>query len=750
MRAFHRLWGVPATVTWSAAVGELLLAERDRWVLWLPVAMGCGVIAYRAVPVELPWWLGGVLLAGALAVVPTLRRGAYGMIVAAPVLAAIIGLTCAQIETALVAGPPIEQRQNVQISARLVQIDPQARSVRLTLDRLDIAGWPPGAVPGRVRLNARPSAVIGLEAGMRINLRARLEPWSGPALPGAFDLQSHQFFAGLLGTGVVIGRALPAPAMAGDDDWRMRLARLRVEMTRRILAALPGDTGAVAAALLAGDQTHISEEMKRAYRDSGLAHLLSISGLHIAMVVGMVMLVLRRGLALIPFVALRYPIKKWAAIIAFLAAWAYALLAGWSVPTQRSFVMAGFALIAILIDRDPFTMRVLAAAAAVIFLTAPSALLGPSFQMSFAAVLALIAYAEATAHWQTQLQGWRGRVGYYLVGLIATSLVTTVATAPFAAFHFGRVALYGVIANGIAVPLSGVLIMPAALLSALAMPFGLEAWPLRVLGWGVDWINATAIHVADWPGAVWSVAGLQPAVPLLFTLGLLWICLWQTGWRWLGGLPIAAAILHGWLLSPLPVLLASADGRLLGLHSGGRLLLFGDVPRARLTARIWQEKLNSGPPEAMIDATLPGLSCAARLCRWDSARGPVLFAQGPEDLPDPCPRDAVVLLREPGRWACRGVPIRIDRFTVWRSGAAAVYAQAAGWRLETVRDGRGVRPWAPAPETRRERLAALGIPPPPAPPAPAARAPRPAPPPSPAAPVPNIEPWSPPGEPDQE
>ena len=255
------------------------------------------------------------------------------------------------------------------------------------------------------------------------------------------------------------------------------LAELRQSITDRILTQLPGETGAVAAALMTGYQTAVPEPVMAAMRDSGLAHLLSISGLHIGLVAGLLFVGLRRALALIPPLALAHPIKKWAAGAALIGAFGYLLLSGAPVPTQRAFLMTGLMLVAVLLDRRAISMRSVAWAACAILLITPEALVGASLQMSFAAVVALVAAYEGTRDYRMRQRIGSGplrRAGLYVAGIALTSVVATLATAPYSVFHFNRLALYGVVANVLAVPLTGLWVMPWAVAAFLLMPFGLE------------------------------------------------------------------------------------------------------------------------------------------------------------------------------------------------------------------------------------------------------------------------------------
>ncbi len=281
---------------------------------------------------------------------------------------------------------------------------------------------------------------------------------------------------------------------------------LRRRIGDRITSIVPGEHGAVAAALVNGEQGAIPEDLQEAYRVAGLAHLLSISGLHMSLLAAVVFFVIRRLLALVPFIALRIDTKKAAAWAGLAATAFYFIISGMSIPAMRSFVMIAVVMLAILLDRTALSMRTIAWAALLLMAVFPDAVIGASFQMSFLAVLALIALYE-----QAWLQiAWRsadGRflvmraVGLYLVGLVVTDIVAGGGTSLFAAYHFNRLPVYSAITNLISTPLTGVVILPAALLGLLLMPFGGDAPFFHIMGAGVTMLDEIVQAVATWPHA---------------------------------------------------------------------------------------------------------------------------------------------------------------------------------------------------------------------------------------------------------
>jgi competence protein ComEC len=388
--------------------------------------------------------------------------------------------------------------------------------------------------------------------------------------------------------------------------------------------AVSGADGAMASALLTGEQTAIPKTVMDDMRTSGLAHLLSISGLHVGLVAGLVMMVIRAGLALIPPVALRYPIKKWAAVAGMAAAFAYMLVVGSPVPTERSVLTTGLALGAILLDRNPLSLRLVACAAAAIMLLEPESLLGPSFQMSFGAVIALVAAFEVIRGGWTRLfsgAAWPVRIFLYIAGTVLTSVVASLATLPFSLFHFQQVQYFGVLANMIAVPITSFWVMPWGLIAYLALPLGLEEWPLEAMALGCRLIIATARTVAGLPGASQTLPAMPVAGLALITFGGLWLCLWSRSWRLLG-LPAILLGLATVAFAPRPDILVTGDGKLMAVRDAGGRLMLSSQRAGRIARETWLRRdgvdSDSVAPSWPRTGLTPdgGLSCDALGCLY--------------------------------------------------------------------------------------------------------------------------------------
>jgi competence protein ComEC len=415
--------------------------------------------------------------------------------------------------------------------------------------------------PRRLRLRIAATS-DPLRPGDRVSLKAMLYPLPAQILPGGRDMQRELYLFGIGGVGYSYGgarRLAPAGEDARIEGWHEWVLQLRSEMTERIHAVLPGATGGVASAVITGKRGTMPEEVKQAFRDSGLSHLLAIAGLHLGLVGGFVFFAVRGGLALIPFLVLRYPIKKIAAVATLAVLFCYLIISGAAIPTERAFVMNGIVFAAILIDRLRLSMRICALAAMVVLLLDPASLVGVSFQMSFGAVVALVAIYET---WGMRLaylfhSGSLARKALGYCGAVAvTTLVATVGTEPFAIHHFHRLVLYSPLANVIAVPISAMWTLPWGVLGCLLMPFGLEKLALVPMGWGIDATIAVAQWVAGLPGNVWSMPRLPTAGVVLVAVGGCWLCLWQGRWRRWGTVGIAAGMATMLLTRPPDLILA--------------------------------------------------------------------------------------------------------------------------------------------------------------------------------------------------
>src|ERR1700739_2140823 len=543
----------------SGWLADRLAAEGERRPLWVPVFFGAGIGVYFLLKVEPPLWPGIATAIAGVGVVIAVRRHRVWFEAALAFTVFATGFALMR-ETAWEREAPMLQRHlgPVAVTGRVVDIDLMEKGWRIIIEAAPLLGLDPADQPRRLRVHIPPSS-DEINPGDRVSLKAMLYPVPAQILPGGRDFQRELYFAGIGGVGYTFGAAHRVAGQDSEGGWRESLRQLRTEMTRRITAVLPGSTGGVASALITGKRGAITEEVKQAFRDAGLSHLLAIAGLPLGLVGAFVFFAVRGGLALIPPIALRYPIKKIAACATLLVLACYLLLSGAAIPTQRAFVMHGLVFGGIIIARARISMRVCAIAAMVVLVIDPSILVGVSFQMSFGAVVALIAVYETYGARLGRVLHSRsvsGKVLGYCGGVAVTTVVATLGTYPYSIYHFHHLALYSPLANVIAVPLSAMWTLPWGVVTCLLMPFGLGRLALVPMGWGIDVTIWVAQHVSALPGNVWAMPRLPAGGLLLISLGGLWLCLWRGNWRRWGIVAIAAGTATMLLTRPADILMA--------------------------------------------------------------------------------------------------------------------------------------------------------------------------------------------------
>ncbi len=569
-----------------------LESQRQNLMLWSPVLLALGVGAYFGLPFEPPLWAGRVLaaagavwLGGALWVSGPLR------LVFMALFLVNAGYLAATYRSASVAAPVLGFRYYGPIEGRVVKIDRSAsKALRVTLDRVQLERV--GKVPARVRVSLLgPGPDLAL--GDRIGLVGSLSPPGGPVEPGGFDFRRYAWFDQL---GAVGYSRNPAVLMRPYADGKsgLWLDIFRRDLSGRIAEAVGGRNGAFAAAIITGERSRIDSDILQTLRDSNLAHLLAISGLHMGLLTGFVFLLVRHGLSLWPRLALRVPVKKIGAVAALAAGLAYLFLSGGNVATQRAFIMVAVVLFAVLLDRPAFSLRAVALAALLVLLMRPESLGEAGFQMSFAATTALVGVFEAlrTARWWRWLKDRLPRRLLPVLTLLLTSLTAGAATAPFAAYHFNQISNFGLLANLLSVPLMGLVIMPAAVLALLLDIFGLGGWAFWAMGKGIGWILAVAGYFSGIGNAVTMVPSGPPAVLLLMALsGCLLFLL--SGRARLSGAALFVAAIALWANSTRPPVLVNRNAALIGVMTpDGRAL--NKATAYGFAAGIWLE--NDGDP----------------------------------------------------------------------------------------------------------------------------------------------------------
>ncbi|WP_321336475.1 ComEC/Rec2 family competence protein [Breoghania sp.] len=577
--------------------------ERGGGFPWLIVCYACGIWLYFELPREPQLWATLPLALAMSVAATTRRRRGHAAFVMLALTAIAAGLAIADLRTWLVATPRLTAERTHTINGWVEAVEPRAVGYRLSVRPTKIRGLEMSAMPVRIRVTGRaqPTPV----AGEAVRFRARLSPPQGPVLPGGYAFDRAAFYEQVGAYGFIFGRVERDGEQARTRPLSIRLkaalASLRARIGERIRETYGGDSGAIAAALIVGERGAVSEEAQEDLRIAGLAHVLAISGMHMALVAGVVFFVIRAGLALSPTLALSYPIRSWAAGGALAAATLYLAISGGSIATQRAYVMAAVVFLSMIAGRPAVTMRSVALAAAIVLTLAPESLLQPGFQMSFSAVIALIAAYRALFEARRRRQGERQareivgrsmlRRGMRLAvlwgaGLVMTSLIAGLATGPVALTHFYRSSPLGLIANVAAMPLVSLIIMPLAVVSLVTMPYGLDPLPLYPMQAAIDAMLAIAAKIADWTPGGGVIGAIGDAPAILFTGGLLWMALWSSRWRYLGIAPVCLAVLVG-AMHESPDMIVSEDGRTIALRGRDGHLALDIGSGGKFGAEIW-------------------------------------------------------------------------------------------------------------------------------------------------------------------
>ena len=685
----------------AAYVREL---EYGRGFLWIPVFVGLGILIYFGLPREPSLVAVALIAAAAVAAAVKARGGAFRLQLLVALAAVMCGLTAAKLRTDLSTTSALARERSVTVTGWVEERTRLGeKGARIKVRVKSISGVPEDALPRSVRFSTRADA-RAIAFGDGITVSARLGPPTGPVLPGGHDFARDDHYRKVGGTGFSFGA--PKPADLGPAPYDIRILQplqtVRQAVARRIEAAMPGEAGAIAIALTIGDQGGIPEATKENLRLSGLAHILAISGLHMALVAGTAFWALRALFALFPTLALRFPIKKWAAIGALGTALVYLGISGGSVSTQRAFVMLAIMLGAILLDRRAISLRNVALAALVVLAIAPESLLGASFQMSFGAAIALVSGYEAVAMYYRARMAkpearefglWR-KLKLWAGGAALTALLAGAATAPFAAFHFQRVAPLSLIANLAAEPFVGLIVMPMGLLGVLAMPFGLETFPLWLMGQGLGAVTWIAATVASWSTDAGVVRAFPPAALLMLSAGFLWLALWRERWRLLGIAPMVLAVPVA-MLAPQPDIVIDRTGAAMAVRGADGAYRILGGKGAGYAIETWLRA--DGDMRDPKDKSLrDGVACDSLGCTAEiGATGMrAALALDPRALAEDCEAAAVIAGAFDAPANCPAARAIIDRGGLARGGSHSLH-------LKEGEGGPVFRMWTAYPPVRR-------------------------------------------------
>jgi competence protein ComEC len=684
----------------DAVDGFLGRAGFDRGP-WLAVALATGIAAWFALPGP-GWWVaamasGLIVALGALA----LWRGVEGRsnltlaCVGAGLLVAF-GVALIWTRSELAGAPPIARPGSMVVTGAVLERieQPADERVRLVLATREQTGR---AIKVRVNVPLE-SDDPALREGAVVRLKARLMPPAPPMLPGGYDFARAAWFEGYAATGSAQGTVQVLRPAASQP----LLAPLQRRLSEHVRSQLGGSPGAIAAAFASGDRGSISAADEEALRDAGLTHMLSISGLHVSAVIAGAYFLAITLLALWPWLTLRVRLPLAAAAVGALAGIGYTLLTGAEVPTVRSCVGAVLVLGALALGREPLSLRMLAVGAAFVLLLWPESLAGPSFELSFAAVMAIIALhasAPVRAFLAPREEGWLTRIGRHAATLLLTGLVIEIALMPIVLFHFHRAGIYGAFANVVAIPLVTFGSMPLIALALLLDLVGLGAPVWWLAGKSLELLLWIAHLAAAQPGAVRLMPQMGWGTFALFIAGGLWLALWRGKAR-LWGLAAAALAIGLLLATPAPDLLIAGDGRNVGIATAeGRLLLLHDS-RSEFTRDNFKE-LAGVEAEPVALAEWPGADCNADFCAvtlrragrdWRLLLSRSRYLVDAGVLAAACARADIVVSE---RWlprTCLPKRLKADGRMLARTGGLSVVL-GDPLRVETVASSQGEHGW---------------------------------------------------------
>lgn len=607
----HVLVRVRAAVTEEADFGHLFY--------WSPVLLGAGAALWFALPQ--PWSVQGLLLVLVISLGSFAFSGYFRPVVrTASLVSALLaaGALLAAIQTArqdtIVLDSPVTTTIRGIVMSKEADADGRWRyGIRLiethrpTLKRQ----------PRDIKITAL-GKQDGFALGAGIEGRARLSSPSGPALAGLNDFAFDAYFAGtgafgfFYGTPVAWSPPMDAASAGGIEVQIGRMLEVvRNHVGQRIRSVLPGDTGAFASSMVTDDRRAISDETTEALRLAGLAHIIAISGLNMALAAGIFFVGLRLLLSLSQELSHRLPVKKIAAGGALITVTAYYLISGFAVSAERAYIMMAIMLLAVFFGRPSISLRNVALSALVILVLSPSAVMGPGFQMSYAATLALVAgYAAFQRHTGARsplagipllkplLPAWK-----FVAGIFMTSLIGGLSTALFSIEHFHRIAAWGLPANLLAMPVITFIVMPFGLIALILMPFGMDWLPLKIMGIGLDLVIAVAKWAASLGGDV-VVGRIPPWLFVGLTASLILLAIMRSRLRFLGIASAAGLLGASFVLPalPLPDIVVFEDGSLVGIRLENRIAISRARPSSFI-AEQWQRALRAESLTKPIKAT---------------------------------------------------------------------------------------------------------------------------------------------------
>ncbi len=697
----------------DAAFGQ----EQQQWFLWVPVSLALGISIYFSLLYEPSWALTLSIMIVGTGFALVGYKSTIGLVVSGVIFWSALGFTISKVRTGYMTAPVISKMGHmVTLTGWPEDIQKQAKGgVKVTFFVYSMIQKNGHKIshqqtPYRVRIAVRQSNAV-LKVGRFTKVRAILHPPPQPVWPGGFDYARKLWFSAIGGVGFAI--SLPEILTSNPEyskiytpfqiRWQASLGRLREHIKVIIRDTIPGKFAPIAIALITGDRSGIDVKDLEALRDSGLAHVLAISGLHMAIMAGTIYFLLRWFLAAFPFIALHYPIRTIAAVAALLGGALYLMISGGAVSTQRAFIMAAVMFIAIILNRPGVTLRNVAFAALIILLLRPESLLDVGFQMSFAAVAALVAIYEAIAL-DRERKKQEGRIlrrptifpVRYLGGVASTTLVAGLAVAPVAAYHFHKVSQFSLLGNLLAMPVIGIVIMPMGLLTFLAMPFDLEFIPLYIMQWGLALLMEIAEYVSSLPGAVRPVQQMPALSLILMVFGGLWLITWKKWWRFYGVFLVGAglAVMPGF---SFPDIIVDREGRVVAVKQSDGTLAVPNRRGGEFSLRKWLQIYGESRTVKEARSTKV-FRCDHSGCVAHVKDMMVSFIHHPSAFQEDCQKADILISALYIKRSCPSAKVVIDKRQLRDFGAHALYINGNHIVVDNVYSHRPARPWSVKPK----------------------------------------------------
>ncbi len=677
---------------------EFLENQRERFFLWTPVFFALGIALYFSLPLE-PSPQISIIFGGSFLLIWALsflrERLLFRFFCWALVLVGA-GFFMAQFRTHWVDAPSLSKPMPpALVEGILEEVKETEYGKKIFIKVRSIEGLTKETQPKKIQLVMKLKSETPLMAGDFIQLKAKLLPITGPVIPGGLDFRRKAFFHQIGATGYVLAVEKVIPGQ--ENTFQTYVSQVRHHLTHNISKVLKGQEAAIATCLIAGESPGLSQETRRVFADTGTSHILVIAGLHLGLIGGFFFLLSRLILGIFPPFLLRFSLRKCSGFLALVGSFIYLNISGAAIPTQRAFITFSIVMGAVMLDRNPLSMRLVSIAAMIILVLTPEALLTASFQLSFAAVVGLIASYEKSFFQFKRLQfsPILKKIATYCMGIFKSSLVSSLATLPFTVFHFHKFTLQSVTGNGLAIPLVGVWIMPMGLLSTLcSFSEKLQAFFLERMGEGIVVMERVIVWCSELPGSAIYVPQVSLLSLSLVSLGGLWLCLWRHGPRWLG-IPVMGIGVALVFTLDVPRVFISGDAKTIGIAEGGYFYTSSNR-RETFLSNVCSGFAGVKPEHIVKWRETPLVQCEDNSCLFKTKEFTVGYLKDLEHLEDFCESCNILISQDPLRGlrkSCKGPQIIIDRFDVWKHGAQIIFYKNGKLFLDRAARAVGQRPW---------------------------------------------------------